>query len=311
MAEDRPILKATHGSTDKPLRIGDIEIPCWVLENGTRVVSQRGLNKSLGVSVGGPKGHAVKGTGGQAAQALARVSPGNATLATIVEQLSKPFKFIEGGRRVNGYPATILVDICEAVLQVRDDGELPEKNQALARRCEILMRGFAKVGIIALIDEVTGYQAQRDKDELHRILEAYISKELLAWTKRFPDEFYIELFRLRGWNYRPLSVKRPHYVGTLTNDIVYQKLPPGVIEELQRVNPSTHGRRKHKHHQYLTPEVGNAHLEKHLHAVITLMRAAKNWRSFVVMLERAFPARIGQQELDLGDVEDETEEGAE
>src|SRR5712692_10382868 len=37
------LVKATHGSPDRPLRIGDLEIPCYVLEDGRRVLVQRGM----------------------------------------------------------------------------------------------------------------------------------------------------------------------------------------------------------------------------------------------------------------------------
>ncbi len=93
----------------------------------------------------------------------------------------------------------------------------------IATQCEILVRGFARIGVVALVDEATGYQKVRQRDELHKILEAYIAKELLPWTKRFPDEFYEEMFRLRGWGFDPESCKRPILVGKLTESIVYKR----------------------------------------------------------------------------------------
>lgn len=104
----------------------------------------------------------------------------------------------------------------------------------LADMAEILYDGLADLGIIALFDEATGFQEVRDRNELYRILETYIAKELLPWTKRFPDEFYRELFRLRGWAYSPMTVKRPKLVGYLTNQLIYQQLPTGVLEALSR-----------------------------------------------------------------------------
>ena len=50
--------KSTHGSAEHPLKIGDIEIQCYVLDDGTRVLSQRGLQTGVGMSTGG-------GTGGE------------------------------------------------------------------------------------------------------------------------------------------------------------------------------------------------------------------------------------------------------
>src|SRR5947209_1963627 len=43
LGEDMP--RATHSGV---LKIGDAEIPCYVLENGERVLSTRGIMKSLG-----------------------------------------------------------------------------------------------------------------------------------------------------------------------------------------------------------------------------------------------------------------------
>ena len=40
MSEQKP-LKVIAGAPDKPLKIGDIEIDCYVLEGEKRVLSQR------------------------------------------------------------------------------------------------------------------------------------------------------------------------------------------------------------------------------------------------------------------------------
>src|SRR5207237_4989343 len=100
------------------------------------------------------------------------------------------------GRRMLGYEATLLADMCDAVLEARRHGALTKKQQHVAMQCEILMRGFARVGIIALVDEATGYQDSRAKDELIKILDAYISEELRPWTRMFPEEFFKQTYRL-------------------------------------------------------------------------------------------------------------------
>ena len=118
------------------------------------------------------------------------------------------------------------------------------------------MRGFARVGLIALIDEATGYQEIRAKRDLATILEKFIAKELQPWTRTFPYEFYEQICRLKGWP-SINAVKRPSVIGKYTNDFVYERLAPGVLEELKRVNPKLpSGVRRHKHHQWFTPEHG-------------------------------------------------------
>ena len=77
----------------------------------------------------------------------------------------------------------------------------------------------------------------------------------------------------------------------IPNDIVYARLAPGVLAELQRINPvlPEKKRRQHKHHQWLTTDIGHPELQQHLWAVVALMRAASSWNIFQQSLNRAFP----------------------
>jgi hypothetical protein len=206
------------------------------------------------------------------------------------------------GPIVWGYEAAVLPRICETILDAKKAGVLWPRQQYLADTAELLIRALAHVGIIALVDEATGYQAERDRDALHKILEAYIAKELLPWTQRFPNEFYQQMFRLQGWQYSPLSTKRPRRVAQLTVRIVYEKLPPGVLDELRRKNPVIQdGRRRHKLFQFLTEDIGNPHLERHLASVTTLMRISPDQKTFDKLLEKAFPTpnKPVQEEMEL------------
>ncbi len=183
-------------------------------------------------------------------------------------------------------------------------GVLTINQLPIAEKCNILLRGFATVGIIALVDEATGYQEVRARQALEKILERYISGELGKWAKTFPDEFYKEMFRLRGWQYSPFTVKRPQYIGHLTNDIVYARLAPGVLEELRKLEPKDDkGRRKHKLFQWLTDDIGNARLKEHLIATIALMRGSSNWKEFSRILQRSYPKLNTNLELPLDDTE--------
>src|SRR5205814_1919222 len=159
-----------------------------------------------------------------------------------------------------GYEATLLPRICEAILDADKAGTLRANQKHLAEAAQLLIRGFAHVGIIALVDEATGYQDERPADELRRILEAYISEELRPWVKRFPNEFFKQIYRLHGWEYREGNHKHPQYVGRLINILIYDPLPPGVLTELQARNPTNErGRRRWKHHQLLTEDIGDPH----------------------------------------------------
>lgn len=292
MSEQLP--KAIYGSPDRPLRIGDIEIPCYVLEDGRRVLTQQGFLQALGRSR-----TAKGGTGAEKARVdrlPAFLVAGNLKPFISHELIAstRPIRFkTTMGTKAFGYLAELLPEVCRVYLNARDVGALAPNQSAIALKCDILIRGFATVGIIALVDEATGYQYDRDRDALYKILEAYISKELLPWAKRFPDEFYKHLFRLHGWQYSPPSVKRPRLVGKLTEELVYKQLPPGVLDELRNKNPKDEkGRRRHKLFQFLTEDIGDPHLQKQIVKVVTLMQISRNWRAFKTFFAQAHPGPI-------------------
>ena len=288
------IKRATHGSDDHPLRIGDIEIPCYVLEDETRVLSQRGVVGGLGMKYGS-RGGADRLTGFLQGKLI---SPfvSNELLALIETPIK--FKHSGGGGIAYGYPATILADICDVVLAARKAGVLQKQQDHIAHQCETLLRGFARVGIIALVDEATGFQYDRTRTSLARILEAFVAKELQPWVKTFPDEFYAQLFRLRGLEYNAESVRRPQYFGTLTNDIVWKRIAPGVLKELKRVIPKTaSGRRKATLSQALTRNVGYPKLREHLGATVAYMTVSPDYPTFIKTLDAHRPRFHDQLEL--------------
>ena len=113
--------------------------------------------------------------------------------------LKSPILFkLTSGVRAYGYPATVLADICDAILEAHKMKATTDRQSSIIERATILMRGFSLVGIVALVDEVTGFQSSRDKEALRAILDAYFRKEFATWAKCFPDEFYIQIFRLKG-----------------------------------------------------------------------------------------------------------------
>lgn len=75
------------------------------------------------------------------------------------------------------------------------------------------------------------------KDALMKILEAYVNKALLPWTERFPSSFFKQIYRLHGWQFREGRTRGPRIVGKLINRLVYEQLPPGVLQELRQRNP--------------------------------------------------------------------------
>ena len=278
-------LKVIAGSPDKPLTIGHIEIQCYVLEKEQRVLSHRGLGTAL---IGSSS------AGGEMPRLVGRGWIKPFLTNEITAAVNNPVIFAnpQGGGAAYGYPADLLVDICNAIIEAHDAGRTTSRQVTIVRNSKILISGLAKIGIIALVDETTGYQQIRAKRALATILEKYIADELRPWTKTFPLEFYVEIFRLKKWETDPFS-SRPSVIGHYTNDIVYARIAPGILAELRRRNPVLPGtgRRRHKHHQWFTTDIGHPKLTEYLVAVMALMRSSDSWRDFKYRLQRAFPAR--------------------
>ncbi|TAF50169.1 MAG: hypothetical protein EAZ61_13120 [Oscillatoriales cyanobacterium] len=274
------------------LIIGEQSLPCAVLDNGQRVLSETGIAEALGGRTGSLR--RAKKASEDAGEPLPVFLASKSLLPFFDEDLIPNslavIEYTVGNRIEKGYAAQALPEICNVWLKARAAGALSEKMLHRAQAAEILVRGLAEVGIIALIDEATGYQKTREKEALQKILDIYLKKEFATWAKRFPDEFYREIFRLRKWDWKGMKVNRPSVVGKYTNDIVYERLAPGVLEELQTLNPKNdEGIRKARHHQFLTENVGHPALAQHLHTVIGFMRASSSWNQFKSLLDRAFP----------------------
>lgn len=273
------------GSPDKPLRVGSATIECYVLADGTRVLTQADVLEAIGRS---------RRSGTRSADTLPSFLQGTAIAPYVTDEIrgnARPIVFGRpGGGRAYGFKAELLPEICDIYLQARDDGRLPPNQHKVARQAEIIMRGLARVGIVALVDEATGYQDLRERNALARILEEFVDQELRVWIKTFPDDFYREMSRLRGRGFDESNPRRPMYFGKLTNNIVYERLAPGVLAELKRVTPTDDkGRPRHRLHQKLTQNTGYPKLVSHLGSVVTLMKLSDDWASFERKLDRLHP----------------------
>ena len=137
----------------------------------------------------------------------------HARSTALAEKLQNPVRFRVPvtGTLANGYEATMLADLCDVILAARVAGMLQRQQEHIAAQAEILVRGFARVGIIALVDEATGYQRDRAKDALAKILEAFVAKELQPYLKTFPADYYEHLFRIYNLPYPPTGNKSWHF----------------------------------------------------------------------------------------------------
>lgn len=273
------------------IKIGDIEISCAVLEDGTRVISEAAIHGNLGTS--GGKIRQIRSEMEERAGAPIPLFLASKALEPFIHKVFsdghlEPIEYVNNNSISRGYDASILPKVCEVWLQAKDAGVLQPSQLPKAKKAEILMRGLAHIGIVALVDEATGYQDARAKDALSKILEAFVAKELQAWVKTFPIDYYKELCRLYGVKFPPLkNNKFPQFFGHITNNAIYERLAPELLPELKKA--ASKQEKKVKLHQFLTEDVGHPKLREHLSSVITLLKLSGSKEEFYNMLDRIHP----------------------
>ena len=280
------------------LDLAGLIISCYVLEDGTRLLSGRGIQSALNM-VDEEEEEGKQVSGQRFNRHLNQKSLQPFLYKDREQNHFEPIVCYRGEQKINGYEATILADICDAFLEARKYIELSSRQKIITEQCEILIRAFAKVGITALVDEATGYQYERENDELQQILRKYISEELLPWQKKFPDVFYKELFRLNGWEYTVRGIKkRPGVIGSWTKTLVYEQLPKGVMQELEsNVPKSENGNKTARLHQLLTDDIGNPHLTAQINQIVTLFQLSDNMKNMWYQFEKLKIRKSGQLEL--------------
>ena len=293
--ENSHIGKVTHQGKWKVY--DGLEIECYVTDKGIRLLSLRGTARALDIN----------GNGGRA---LLRNLQSKWIQPYLSDQLkewilwatNEKIKQIDVlfGPAIIPFKASLFVDICKAYIAANNDKALSESLMRTYYRLISLMTAFAKTGIDAMVDSITGYKEDKRKEELLKILKIYISEEFLEWTKIFPEEFYEQIFRLKKWgSFQKAGQKMPQVVGFYTNDIVYERLPDKVLVELKKkVKKSENGNNLVKLHQGLSKDYGVLHLERHLIAVIALMKASTCWEHFLEMLDKTYK-RFGQSVMRL------------
>ena len=295
---------ATHEGV---LHIAGLELSVVVLPSGQRIVSQAGFLRAIGRSRSLRGGTGVTSSVDSVPFFLQnKVFQGYSS--EIESMPAKPVFYRDmHNKKGVGYDALLLPRVAELYLMLRDDlmkdrGSIPRTLTPYIAASDILIRGLADVGMIALVDEATGYQNDRAKDALAKILNEFIAKEIRPWVKTFPDEFYENMFRLQGLNFPRDIQKRPKYFGIFTNDIIYERLAPAVLEELKKLTPKTEtGRLKQHLHRRLSDGIGHPKLREHLASVITLMKISKDYKSFHKLLDQVHPKFGDNLQLPLGD----------
>jgi hypothetical protein len=272
-----------------------------------RVLSETGITNAVLGDRSGASKRKKKATEDSGAQLPIFVAPrqlGPFITKELLDGPLKPIDYVDGSRVVRGYDAGLLAAVCNVWLKAREAGALQDQQLDKAMQAEILMRALAETAIVALVDEATGYQSVRPQNALQSYLELVIRRELAAWAKKFPDEFYENIYKLKGWKWPGMGKNRFSVVANYTTNLVYDRLGPGITEELIRKTPKNDkGYRPNMLHQWLTDDIGDPMLATHMHSILMFQRLAiangYGWKRFLHMVDQVLPRRGNTLELPL------------
>lgn len=277
------------------LVIGSQSIDCYVLDNEKRVIHKRGMAKAL----------TLKSEGGNAfLKTMGRKSLGSALPEEIWDKINNPLIFkAMGGDPGHGYECTVLIDICVALSEAFREGQLHPAQEFIGLQAETIIRAAAKLGIVALIDEATGFIADKRKEEYRELFRDFIREEFREYKSEFPDQFFDMIYHIYGLR-RSSKTQHPQFFGKFIRRYVYEPLANSrgaILTALDEKNPVVYmnGGRRYKMFQFLSDQVGMNALKTHLWQLVGIGNSVRNKAQFEKAFRNAFPGSQPELALDL------------
>ena len=274
-----------------PLRIMDIELDCYILEDGTPVLNKGKMMKAIGRQwKGSSRTNMPNFVGAMNLQPFIRPE--------LVEMLNG-VDFYEGERLISGYHSDTLALVCNVYLEAREAGVLTKSQQPIAQMCEVLIRSFAKVGIRALIYEQLGFEKFKNPEAFRMLIESYLSEEIRKWSKEFPDELFFQMDRIYG-NEKTTSRNRPMYYAKFIRKYIYQPIENGIVlKKLDEKTPKNKkGLKTKRLFQSASEEVGLPSIRSQIWQTVGVLKTSPSKRKF----ESNFARLMGQSyQVDLFD----------
>ncbi len=269
------------------ITIGDTVIDVYVLKDRRRLVSKRAMARALG----------LKSEGGNAfSKTLNGKTIGSKIPPELREKIENHLVFKPlSGDPAHGYEATVLIELCDFLMQIRAD--LLGSQAFLAEQAETIIRAAAKLGIIALIDEATGFIDDKRREEYRELWQTFLREEAAQWEKDvFPNDLFDIMYKLYGLKrLDPKSSKHPKFFAKFLRKYVYEPLANSrgaILRELDLKNPVVYasGGRRYKMFQFLSEEVGLPELRKHIWKTVGIGLSVGTREQFDRSFYHAFPS---------------------
>jgi hypothetical protein len=272
----------TFGSESLKLKLGNLALSCYILENGQRVLTKTSVQKALGYD--GKSENWLF----EFLMHINRLTP---VEPVILEALSKDAVFQINNAEITatkyGVSANLFVEACNAIIKAKEDGFLFISELKYAKSAETIIKAIGDADIEKLIDYASGFDLfrQNHKEALMRFMITNYNKEYPVWIKSFPNNFIEAILAFKSWNWKELN-ENAEKIGAYFNHILFSRVEDVIFENLESSKPKMKYRKKNTPEQYIE----HPDLKAQIQAITALIRASgKNQTIFEQLINKSFP----------------------
>lgn len=267
------------GSESLKLKIGNVALVCFILDNGQRILTKNSMQKALGYD--GKSDNWLF-------EFLINVNRLTPVEPVILEALGKDILYTTDSSVIkHAISPNLFVEACRAIVKANADGFLYVSEQKFAKAAENIVTNIGDADIEKLIDFASGYDLfkHNHKEALIRFMQSYGNRQYPIWVRSFPDHFLSAIFAFNGWTWKDLNEKSEK-IGAYLNDIVFSRVDDRLFETLNSSKPKMKYRKQNTQEQYLE----NEDLRAHTSAIVALIRASeRNETILEQLINKSFP----------------------
>jgi hypothetical protein len=276
-------LKIAYGSSKLPLKIGGLELPCYILSDNQHVLPITGIQKLLGYD-------------GKSETWLLNILISISKFVEIPEKLlkayEKPFKIDINPTKTNieilkAISSTALLETCQTIVDAKNNGLLGANLIKISKPAALMIEQTKYKNIDALIDVATGYQTYKTQVLLsfEQYMQRQLEDEAVFWLKTIADDFYFALFKIHNQDWHLMKTS-PEFMGSLIYDLIFCRINTEILSELRAKTPKRAYLRKGNQAQ----NNENLKLKGYIDALMALLKTSEhNWFIFLQLLQRTYP----------------------
>lgn len=274
--------QTAYGNESLPLRIGTIELSCYILDNGNAVFSKNSLQKALGYD-GKSEDWLYDFLGN-----INKFYPIPGVLFEAFEQpIPVEIKRADGTSSIIAaiIPETLEMT-CLTIANAKNDGYLSVGQLKHAKAAETLINYALENNLHRDIEQATGFVFLKEtgKKYLQQVLASENPDPVYQWIKTVPDAFLEKILSIRQMGWKDLR-ENPYGVSKILHEVVFSRLSEDLLEKLRHETPKRSYKSKNKPNDSEHPE-----LKTYTAEVLSLLKAAAdNWTIFLQLLNRIHP----------------------